>query len=112
MASERRRFGCRRIHLMLDRQGIVMNLKKLRRLYREEKLTVRKRGGRKRALGTRHPLTRPHAPMSAGACTLSAMPSPKVAAFGGLPSSTTSPANAGALQLTLLCRGTAFPRAG
>jgi putative transposase len=31
---------------MLDRQGIVMNLKKLRRLYREEKLTVRKRGGR------------------------------------------------------------------
>ena len=28
-----------------------MNLKKLRRLYREEKLTVRKRGGRKRALG-------------------------------------------------------------
>lgn len=35
---------------MLDRQGIVMNLKKLRRLYREEKQTVRKRGGRKRAL--------------------------------------------------------------
>ncbi len=51
VASERRRFGYRRIHVMLDRQGIVMNLKKLRRLYREEKLTVRKRGGRKRALG-------------------------------------------------------------
>jgi putative transposase len=30
---------------MLDRQGIVMNLKKLRSLHREEKLTVRKRGG-------------------------------------------------------------------
>ena len=44
------------IHVMLDRQGIVMNLKKLRRLYREEKATVRKRGGRKRALGTRRPL--------------------------------------------------------
>jgi len=47
---------------MLDRQGIVMNLKKLRRLYREEKLTVRKRGGRKRALGTRRPLALPSRP--------------------------------------------------
>lgn len=37
VASERRRFGYRRIHVMLDRQGIVMNLKKLRRLYREKK---------------------------------------------------------------------------
>lgn len=35
VASERRRFGYRRIHVMLDRQGIVMNRKKLRRLYRE-----------------------------------------------------------------------------
>ena len=38
VAAERRRFGYRRIHVMLDRQGIVMNQKKLRRLYREEKL--------------------------------------------------------------------------
>ncbi len=59
VASERRRFGYRRIHVMLGRQGIIMNLKKLRRLYREEKLTVRKRGGRKRALGTRRPLALP-----------------------------------------------------
>ncbi|WP_333722097.1 IS3 family transposase [Agrobacterium tumefaciens] len=62
VASERRRFGYRRIHVMLDRQVIVMNLKKLRRLYREEKLTVRKRGGRKRALGTRRPLALPSRP--------------------------------------------------
>jgi putative transposase len=62
VASERRRFGYRRIHVMLDRQGIVMNLKKLRRLYREEKLTVRERGGRKRALGTRRPLALPSRP--------------------------------------------------
>jgi putative transposase len=59
VASERRRFGYRRIHLMLERQGIVMNQKKLRRLYREEKLQVRKRGGRKRALGTRKPMLLP-----------------------------------------------------
>ena len=62
VASERRPFGYRRIHVMLDRQGIVMNLKKLRRLYWEEKLTVRKRGGKKRALGTRRPLALPSRP--------------------------------------------------
>jgi putative transposase len=62
VASVRRCFGYRRIHVMLDRQGIVMNLKKLRRLNREEKQTVRKRGGRKRALGTRRPLALPSRP--------------------------------------------------
>ena len=62
VASMRRRFGYRRIHVMLERQGIILNLKKLRRLYREEKLQVRKRGGRKRALGTRRPMLVPNAP--------------------------------------------------
>ena len=60
VALERRRFGYRRIHVMLLRQGIIMNQKKLRRLYREEKLQVRKRGGRKRALGTRRPMLLPN----------------------------------------------------
>lgn len=39
-----------------------MNQKKLRRLYREEKLQVRRRGGRKRALGTRAPMVLPDGP--------------------------------------------------
>ena len=39
-----------------------MNRKKLYRLYREERLTVRKRGGRKRALGTRAPMAIPQDP--------------------------------------------------
>ena len=56
-----RRLGCRRIHVMLKRRGIVMNLKKLRRLYREEKLQLRHRGGRKLALGTRRPMVPPSA---------------------------------------------------
>lgn len=67
VATERRRFGYRRIHIMLDRQGIVMNQKKLRRLYREEKLHVRRRGGRKRALGTRRPMLVLIGPMRARA---------------------------------------------
>ena len=59
VATERRRFGYRRVHVMLERQGWQVNQKKLRRLYREEKLQVRKRGGRKRALGTRRPMMVP-----------------------------------------------------
>jgi len=39
-----------------------MNHKKLRRIYREERLQVRRRGGRKRALGTRAPMTLPQGP--------------------------------------------------
>jgi putative transposase len=63
VASERRRFSYRRIHVMLQRRGIVMNLKKLRWLYGEERLqVVRKRCGRKRALGTRRPMIVPDRP--------------------------------------------------
>jgi len=59
LASERRRFGYRRLGLLLAREGVEMNHKKLYRLYKEERLVVRKRGGRKRALGTRAPMTVP-----------------------------------------------------
>ncbi len=41
---------------MLERQGYVMNHKKLYRLYTEEKLGVRRRRGRKRARGSRTPM--------------------------------------------------------
>jgi putative transposase len=59
LAGQRRRFGYRRLHILLRREGVELNHKKLFRLYREERLTVRRRGGRKRALGTRAPMTLP-----------------------------------------------------
>jgi putative transposase len=62
LAGERRRFGYRRLGVLLAREGFKMNRKKLLRLYREERLTVRKRGGRKRALGTRAPAALPQRP--------------------------------------------------
>lgn len=62
IAGERRRFGYRRIHVLLEREGLSMNQKKVRRLYAEEKLQVKRRGGRKRALGTRRPMVLPEAP--------------------------------------------------
>ena len=61
LAQERRRFGYRRLHVLLRREGHVVNKKRVQRLYREEKLTVRRRGGRKRALGTRQPIAVPQA---------------------------------------------------
>ena len=62
MAHERRRFGYRRLHVLLRREGHVVNHKRLFRLYREENLNVRRRGGRKRAIGTRSPMLLPMAP--------------------------------------------------
>ena len=59
LAQQRRRFGYRRLGWLLIREGRAMNHKKLYRLYREEKLMVRRRRGRKRALGTRTPLSLP-----------------------------------------------------
>ncbi|HEX2680648.1 MAG TPA: IS3 family transposase [Candidatus Dormibacteraeota bacterium] len=62
LAGERRRFGYRRLYVLLRREGIELNHKKLFRVYREERLTVRRRGGRKRALGTRAPMALPQGP--------------------------------------------------
>jgi putative transposase len=62
LAAERRRFGYRRLRQMLKREGTVANLKKVRRLYAEERLQVRQRKGRKRATGTRAPMAIPKGP--------------------------------------------------
>jgi putative transposase len=62
LAAMRRRFGYRRLHILLAREGTHVNHKKLRRLCREERLQVRRRGGRKRALGTRAPMAIPQGP--------------------------------------------------
>jgi putative transposase len=62
LAAIRRRFGYRRLLILIRREGMRVNHKKLRRLYRDERLQVRRRGGRKRALGTRAPMAIPQGP--------------------------------------------------
>ena len=62
LAAERRRFGYRRLHVLLRREGVDVNRKRVQRLYREEKLQVRRRGGRKRAMGVRAPIAVPDRP--------------------------------------------------
>ena len=59
LAQQRRRFGYRRLYVLLRREGELVNKKRVQRLYREERLSVRRRGGRKRAVGTRRPIEVP-----------------------------------------------------
>jgi transposase InsO family protein len=56
LANERRRFGYRRLFIMLRREGEPSGINRIYRLYREEGLGVRKRKGHKRATGVRAPL--------------------------------------------------------
>jgi len=47
LASERPRFGYRRLHVLLQREGVSVNRKRVYRLYRAAGLTVRRRSRRK-----------------------------------------------------------------
>lgn len=62
LAGERRRFGYRRLGILLAQEGMTMNHKKQLRLYRDEGLAVRRRRGRKRATGKRAPIAVPQGP--------------------------------------------------
>lgn len=63
LAGERRRLGFRRFGVLLACEGVVLNHKKLRRWCGQGKFQVRRRAGRKRAVGTRAPLVQAAAPI-------------------------------------------------
>jgi len=56
LANERRRFGYRRLFVLLRQEGETSGKNRIYRLYREEGLTVRKRRARRRAVGARAPI--------------------------------------------------------
>src|SRR5487761_2205598 len=56
LANARKRFGYRRLFVLLRQQGEPSGINRIYRLYREEGLTVRKRRARRRAVGTRTPI--------------------------------------------------------
>jgi putative transposase len=62
IADNHRRFGYRRVGILLEWEELIMNPKKLYCLYREEGLPVRRWRGRKRARGTRTPMPVPVRP--------------------------------------------------
>ena len=62
LASERRRFGYRRIHALLRREGTSVNVKRVHRLYCQERLQVRRRRKRHGVAVERRPLLMPQGP--------------------------------------------------
>lgn len=62
LAGERRRFGYRRLHILVEREGFMVNHKRVHRLYREAGLAVRKRRKRERVAVERRPLQIPPGP--------------------------------------------------
>ncbi len=53
LAGERKRFGSPRRHIMLQREGLVVNHKRTERIYNEEGLALRRKRRRKGAAGVR-----------------------------------------------------------
>lgn len=62
LAHKRPRFGYRRLWVLLRRERIAVNHKRVHRLYREEGLQVRRRRRRKRISEVRSPLLAPSRP--------------------------------------------------
>jgi len=62
LADRHRRFGHPRLHVLLRREGFVINRKKSHRIYVEERLQVRKRKKRRRSAIMRKPLVLPSRP--------------------------------------------------
>ncbi len=61
LAQERPRFGYRRLHVLLRREGWVVNHKRVYRLYREEGLAVRRQKRKRIRAAARLPLALPTA---------------------------------------------------
>jgi putative transposase len=59
LAAVKRRYGYRRLHVLLRREGFAVNRKRVQRLYREAGLTVRRRKRKRIGPVERHPLPKP-----------------------------------------------------
>jgi len=62
LAAERPRFGYRRLHILLVREGWSINHKRIQRMYREEKLAVRRKRRKRIAQTARQPKVMPEGP--------------------------------------------------
>ena len=82
LANVRRRFGYRRLFVLLRQHGEPSGLNRIYRLYREEGLSVGKRRARRRAVGTRAPILVEARPNARWSLDLSMTSSPMVAGSG------------------------------
>jgi putative transposase len=65
LAAQRRRWGYRKLLVLLRREGMLVNHKRVERIYREEGLSVRKRKRKRAVSAARTPLLRPERPNEA-----------------------------------------------
>lgn len=61
IAKKKRRYGYRRVHIMLHREGLVINHKRTERIYREEGLSLKNRKKKRIKSTVRVPLPKPEA---------------------------------------------------
>jgi len=94
LANQRRRFGYRRLFILLREQGEPSGINRIYRLYREEGLIVRKRRARRKAIGIRAPILIEAKVTHAGRSISSTTSSPRAAASASSISWMTSRANA------------------
>lgn len=62
LAQQKRRYGVRRLHVLLKREGLVVNHKRTERLYRELKLSIRTKRRKKLVNALRLALPQPSRP--------------------------------------------------
>jgi len=62
LAAQRRRFGSPRLHVLLKREGLVINHKRTERIYKEEGLALRRKRRRKGTAGARVVIPAPERP--------------------------------------------------
>jgi len=93
LANERRRFGYRRLFILLRREGERSGINRIHRLYREEGLTVRKRRARRKAMGVRVPILVEAKPNARWSLDFVHASLPTDDASASSTSSTTSPRN-------------------
>ena len=94
LANERKRFGYRRLFVLLRQDGEPSGINRIYCIYREEGLKVRKRRARRRAVGTRAPILIQAAANARCRWTSYMTSSPAAVGSGSSISSMTSLANA------------------
>ena len=62
LAQRHKRYGVGMIHLKLRQAGMLVNYKRVERLYQEARLQVRRRKRKKVPMAERQPLARPQTP--------------------------------------------------
>jgi len=62
LADQKKRYGARRLHVLVKKEGLVINHKRTERIYREEHLALRRKSRKKLPSGLRVPLPQPTAP--------------------------------------------------